>query len=248
MKERFSASNPKSCMLRFHTQTAGCSLTAQQPENNMVRVTIQALAAVLGGTQSLHTNSMDEALALPTEEAVRAALRTQQIIAHESGAINTIDPLAGSYFLEALTNKIEKEAMDYIRKIDEMGGMLVAVEKGYVQKEIHESAYTYQKQIENGERLIVGVNSFKTDEKVQVKILKVSPEIEKRQVERLRKLKSERDNSEVKNALENLGKVAEGNKNTMPAILRAVKAYATLGEICNVFRSVFGEYKAPNIF
>ncbi len=248
MKERFSASNPKSCMLRFHTQTAGCSLTAQQPENNMVRVTIQALAAVLGGTQSLHTNSMDEALALPTEEAVRAALRTQQIIAHESGAINTIDPLAGSYFLEALTNKIEKEAMDYIRKIDEIGGMLVAVEKGYVQKEIHESAYLYQKQIENGERMIVGVNSFKTDEKVQVKILKVPPEIEKRQVERLRKLKSERDNNEVKNALENLRKVAESNENTMPSILRAVKAYATLGEICDVFRSVFGEYKAPNIF
>jgi methylmalonyl-CoA mutase N-terminal domain/subunit len=248
MKSRFKTSNPKSCMLRFHTQTAGCSLTAQQPENNIVRVTIQALAAVLGGTQSLHTNSMDEALALPTEEAVRTALRTQQIIAHESGAINTIDPLAGSYFLEALTNKIEKEALDYIQKIDDMGGMLVAVEKGYIQKEIHESAYAYQKQVERGERLIVGVNSFEVDEYIPMKILKVPFEIEKRQVERLKKLKSERNAGEVEESLENLRKVAEGDENTMPSILKAVKAYATLGEICDVFRGVFGEYKAPNIF
>ncbi len=248
MKRRFKAKNPKSCMLRFHTQTAGCSLTAQQPENNIVRVTVQALAAVLGGTQSLHTNSMDEALALPTEEAVRTALRTQQIIAHESGVVNTIDPLAGSYFLEFLTDKIEKDAMDYIQKIDDLGGMLVAVEKGYIQKEIHESAYTYQKQIEKGERLIVGVNRFKMDEEITMKILKVPPEIEKRQVEKLRSLKSERDNGEVHDSLENLRKIAEGDDNTMPAILRAVKAYATLGEICDVFRESFGEYKAPNIF
>ncbi len=248
MGKRFSASNPKSRMLRFHTQTAGCSLTAQQPENNIVRVTLQALAAVLGGTQSLHTNSMDEALALPTEEAVRTALRTQQIIAHESGVVNTIDPLGGSYFLEALTNKIEKEAMDYIQKIDDMGGMLVAVEKGYVQKEIHESAYSFQKQIERGERKIVGVNSFEMEEKLPVKILKVSPLMEKRQVERLRKLRIERDEFVVKEALENLGRVAEGEENTMPAILRAVSAYATLGEMCDVLRGVFGEYKAPNIF
>ncbi len=248
MKRRFKAKNPKSCMLRFHTQTAGCSLTAQQPENNIVRVTVQALAAVLGGTQSLHTNSMDEALALPTEEAVRTALRTQQIIAHESGVVNTIDPLAGSYFLEFLTDKIEKDAMDYIQKIDDLGGMLVAVEKGYIQKEIHESAYTYQKQIEKGERLIVGVNRFKMDEEITMKILKVPPEIEKRQVEKLRSLKSERDNGEVHDSLENLRKIAEGDDNTMPAILRAVKAYATLEEICDVFRESFGEYKAPNIF
>lgn len=248
MKERFKAINPKSCMLRFHTQTAGCSLTAQQPENNIVRVTIQALAAVLGGTQSLHTNSMDEALALPSEEAVRTALRTQQIIAHESGVVNTIDPLAGSYFLEFLTDKIEKDVMEYIKKIDDLGGMLVAVEKGFIQKEIHESAYIYQKQIEKGERLIVGVNSFEIDEPITMKILKVPPEIEKRQIEKLKRLKSERDNYEVQDSLANLNKVAEGDENTMPAILRAVKAYATLGEICNVFRESFGEYKAPNIF
>jgi len=248
MKNRFKASNPKSCMLRFHTQTAGCSLTAQQPENNIVRVTVQALAAVLGGTQSLHTNSMDEALALPTEEAVRTALRTQQIIAHESGVVNTIDPLAGSYFLESLTDKIEKDALDYIHKIDDLGGMLVAVEKGYIQREIHESAYTYQKQIEKGERLIVGVNRFKMDEPITMKILRVSPEIEKRQVEKLKRLNSERDPGEVEDSLENLRRIAEGDENTMPAILRAVKAYATLGEICDVFRESFGEYKAPNIF
>lgn len=248
MKERFKAEISKSCMLRFHTQTAGCSLTAQQPENNIVRVTIQALAAVLGGTQSLHTNSMDEALALPTEEAVRTALRTQQIIAHESGVANTIDPFAGSYFVEAMTNKIESEAIDYIQKIDEMGGMLVAVEKGYIQKEIHESAYVYQKQIEGKGRLIVGVNCFKTEEKIPMKILKVPPEIEKRQVERVKKLRRERRPRKVEDALENLGGVAEGEENTMPAILGAVKAYATLGEICDVLRGVFGEYKAPNIF
>jgi methylmalonyl-CoA mutase N-terminal domain/subunit len=248
MKERFSAKSPKSLILRFHTQTAGCSLTAQQPENNVVRVTLQALAAVLGGTQSLHTNSMDEALALPTEEAVRTALRTQQIIAHESGAINTIDPFAGSYFLESLTNRIEKAAMDYIKKIDDMGGMLVAVEKGFIQKEIHESAYIYQRQIEKGERLIVGVNCFKIEKKVPIKTLKIPPEIEKRQIERLKKLKSERDGSKVKETLSNLRTVAQGEENTMPAILDAVKSYATLGEICDVLRDVFGEYRAPNIF
>ncbi|UCG70107.1 MAG: methylmalonyl-CoA mutase family protein [Thermoplasmata archaeon] len=248
MKERFSAKSSKSCMLRFHTQTAGCSLTAQQPENNVVRVTLQALAAVLGGTQSLHTNSMDEALALPTEEAVRTALRTQQIIAHESGAINTIDPFAGSYFLEALTSRIEKEALDYIKKIDDMGGMLVAVEKGYIQREIHESAYTYQRQIERGERLIVGVNCFTTKKKIPIKTLKIPPEIENKQVERLKKLRMERDNSKVKETLSNLRVVAQGEENTMPVILEAVRAYATLGEICDVLRDVFGEYKAPNIF
>jgi methylmalonyl-CoA mutase N-terminal domain/subunit len=248
MEERFSAKNPKSLMLRFHTQTAGSSLTAQQPKVNVVRVTLQALAAVLGGTQSLHTNSMDEALALPTEEAVRVALRTQQIIAHESGVINTIDPLGGSYFLEAMTNKIESEAYDYIRKIDDMGGMLVAVERGYIQKEIHESAYRYQKEIESKSRLIVGVNSFKISEEIPIKTLKVPPEIERKQVDRLKKLKVERDNMKIKLVLENLKKVAESEENTMPAILDAVSAYATLGEICDIFRDVFGEYRAPNIF
>jgi methylmalonyl-CoA mutase N-terminal domain/subunit len=248
MKERFSAENPKSCMLRFHTQTAGSSLTAQQPPNNVVRVTLQALAAVLGGTQSLHTNSMDEALALPTEDAVRVALRTQQIIAHESGAANTIDPLAGSYYVEATTDRIEKEATEYIQKIDDMGGTLVAVEKGYIQKEIHESAYIYQKQIESNERKIVGVNNYVTREKVPMKILKVPPEIEKRQLDRLKKVKGERNQDDVNEKLERLRKIAQGEENTMPAILEAVKAYATLGEICNVFRDVFGEYRAPNIF
>jgi methylmalonyl-CoA mutase N-terminal domain/subunit len=248
MKERFGSSNPKSQMLRFHTQTAGSSLTAQQPENNVVRVTLQALSAVLGGTQSLHTNSMDEALALPTEEAVRVALRTQQIIAHESGAINTIDPLAGSYFLEALTDQIEKQATEYIEKIDAMGGMLVAVERGYVQKEIHESAYIYQKEIESEKRLIVGVNSFIMKDKIPINTLKISPEIERKQLEKLKQLKSERDNLKVKSALENLKKIAVGSENIMPAILEAVLVYATLGEICNVLREVFGEYKSPNIF
>jgi methylmalonyl-CoA mutase N-terminal domain/subunit len=248
MKERFGSTNLKSQMLRFHTQTAGSSLTTQQPENNVVRVTLQALSAVLGGTQSLHTNSMDEALALPTEEAVRVALRTQQIIAFESGAINTIDPLAGSYFLEAMTDKIEKEAFEYIEKIDAAGGMLAAIERGYIQKEIHESAYIYQKEIETEKRKIVGVNSFKMKDKIPIKILKVPPEIERKQLEKLKNLKSERDDMKVKSALENLKKVAEGEENTMPAILDAVLAYATLGEICNVLREVFGEYRAPNIF
>jgi methylmalonyl-CoA mutase N-terminal domain/subunit len=248
MKERFSAKKTRSLMLRFHTQTAGSSLTAQQPENNVVRVTLQALAGVLGGTQSLHTNSMDEALALPTEEAVRVALRTQQIIAHESGVVNTIDPLAGSYHLESLTEKIEKEAQEYISKIDDMGGVLVAVERGYIQKEIHESAYRYQKEIESNSRLIVGVNSFKMREKLPLSILRVPPEIERKQVEGLKRLKSERDNEKVKVALEDLKKVAEGEENTMPAIIEAVSVYATLGEICDVFRDVFGEYRAPNIF
>lgn len=248
MTERFGAKNPKSCMLRFHTQTAGCSLTAQQPENNIVRVTIQALAGVLGGTQSLHTNSMDEALALPTEEAVSTALRTQQIIAHESGIANTIDPLGGSYFVEAATDKIEREAMEYIKKIDDLGGMLVAVEKGYIQREIHESAYVYQKQIEQKKRMIVGVNSFEMEKKVPIKILKVSGEIEENQIKRLRNLKSKRDSDKVEAALDNLRKVAQGEDNTMPAILHAVKSYSTLGEICGVFREVFGEYQAPNIF
>jgi methylmalonyl-CoA mutase N-terminal domain/subunit len=199
-------------------------------------VTLQALSAVLGGTQSLHTNSMDEALALPTEEAVRVALRTQQIIAHESGAINTIDPLAGSYFLEALTDQIEKQATEYIEKIDAMGGMLVAVERGYVQKEIHESAYIYQKEIESEKRLIVGVNSFIMKNKIPIKILKISPEIERKQLEKLKQLKSERDNLKVKSALENLKKAAEGSENTMPAILEAVLVYATLGEILQFWR------------
>jgi methylmalonyl-CoA mutase N-terminal domain/subunit len=248
MKKRFKVKNPKSLMLRFHTQTAGSSLTAQQPENNVVRVTLQALSAVLGGTQSLHTNSMDEALALPSENAVRVALRTQQILAYESGCINTIDPMAGSYFIEATTDRIEKEAMEYIQKIDDMGGMLVAVESGYIQKQIHESAYRYQKEIESKKRKVVGVNSFGIKEEITINTLKVPPEIEQKQVNKLKKLKSERDNEKVMDALNKLKVSAKGNENTMPVILEAVKVYATLGEICDVLREVFGEYRSPNIF
>ncbi len=242
MKERFQAKNPKSMKLRFHTQTAGCSLTAQQPENNIVRVTIQALAAVLGGTQSLHTNSMDEAYALPTEKAVRIALRTQQILAHESGVVNTIDPLAGSYFIETLTKQIEDEALRYIEKIDKMGGMLTAIEKGYVQNEIAESAYRYQKSVDKGEKIVVGVNKYCTSEKAGIETLKVKPEVEEKQIRELKKLKSERNEEAVKEALAEIRRIAGSEENLMPAVLDAVKCYSTLGEICSVLRDVFGEY------
>ncbi len=244
MRDRFHAESPKSLRLRFHTQTAGCSLTAQQPENNIIRVTIQALAAVLGGTQSLHTNSMDEAYALPTEKAVRIALRTQQIIAHESGVTNTIDPLAGSYFIESLTNQIEDEAMEYIEKIDKMGGMLTAIEKGFVQSEIADSAYRYQRAVDGGEKIVVGVNKYRDSEKVNIETLKVNPEVEEKQKRRLEKLKKERDREEVKNALAEIRSVANSESNLTPVVLNAVKSYATLGEICDVLRDVFGEYRA----
>ncbi len=244
MKERFKAKNPKSMMLRFHTQTGGSTLTAQQPENNIVRVTLQALAAVLGGTQSLHTNSMDEALALPTEKSVRIALRTQQIIAYESGVADTVDPLAGSYYIESLTNEIEKKAFEYIEKIDKMGGMLKAIESGYVQREISESAYNYQRAIENEEQIVVGVNRFVIEEeKKDVEILKINDEVEKKQVEKLKKLKEERDNSAVKDRLKALKKAAQGNDNLMPYILDCVRVYCTLGEMADVLREVFGEYQ-----
>ena len=244
MKERFNAKNPKSLMLRFHTQTGGSTLTAQQPENNIVRVTLQALAAVLGGTQSLHTNSMDEALALPTEKSVRIALRTQQIIAYESGVGDTVDPLAGSYYIESLTNEIEKRAFEYIEKIDKMGGMLKAIESGYVQREIAESAYNYQKAVESGEQVVVGVNKFTIEEdKRDLEILKINEEVEKRQVEKLKKLKQERDNTLVKDRLEKLKKAATGSDNLMPYILDCVRAYCTLGEMADVLREVFGEYQ-----
>ncbi len=243
MKERFSAKNPKSMMLRFHTQTAGSTLTAQQPDNNIIRVTIQALAAVLGGTQSLHTNSRDEALSLPTEDSVRIALRTQQIIAYESGVTDTVDPLAGSYYIEAMTNRIEKEAWEYIEKIDKMGGMIKAIEEGYIQKEIQDSAYKFQKEVEEKERIIVGVNEFKIEEDVKPKILKVDPEIERVQVERLKQLREKRDNNAVKNALSTLKEKAKTDENLMPYIFNAVKVYATLGEISDVLREVFGVYE-----
>lgn len=243
MKERFNAKNEKSMKLKFHTQTAGSTLTAQQPDNNIVRVAIQTLAAVLGGTQSLHTNSKDEALALPTEESVRIALRTQQIVAYESGVTETIDPLAGSYYIESLTDEIEEEAMKYIEKIDELGGTPKAIEKGYIQKEIQNSAYKYQMEIESNEKIVVGMNKFHVEEKGQKDILRVNPEVEKHQKEKLAKLKSERDNKEVQNTLKNLKKAATGDENLMPYILLAVKSYATLGEISDILREVFGEYE-----
>ncbi|MBS7281546.1 MAG: methylmalonyl-CoA mutase, partial [Candidatus Freyarchaeota archaeon] len=244
MRNRFKAKEENSLQLRFHTQTAGSTLTAQQPENNIIRVALQALAAVLGGTQSLHTNSMDEALALPTEESVRIALRTQQIIAYESGVTNTIDPLGGSYFIETLTDKLEEQALDYIREIDKMGGMVKAIEKGYVQKEIASMAYKYQKEVEKGEKIIVGVNKFQTDEKLQLSLHKLDPQIEKEAISNLKKVKEERNNKLVDSLLEKLREEAKQEKcNLMPTLIEAVKAYATLGEICQVLREVFGEFK-----
>ena len=248
MRERFHAKNPRSWLLRFHTQTSGVALTAQQPLNNIVRVTLQALAAALGGTQSLHTNSFDEALALPSELAVRIALRTQQIIAHESGVTNTIDPVAGSYYVEALTNEIEEKAMEYIQEIDDMGGAVTAIEKGYMQREIVESAYKHQKEIESKKRIIVGVNEFQIEEDIPIKILRVDPAVEKLQKEKLEQIKQRRDNAKVRSVLNELRTAAEKNQNLMPYIICAVKAYATLQEICDVLREVYGEYKAPSIF
>ena len=243
MKERFGAKNKKSMMLRFHTQTAGCTLTAQQPDNNIIRVTIQALSAVLGGTQSLHTNSRDEALALPAQDSVRIALRTQQIVAYESGVTETVDPLAGSYYIESLTNEIEREALEYIEKIDNLGGVTAAIEKGFIQQEIQNSAYKYQKNIEEGSRIVVGVNKFKIKEGAPKGLLRVNPKVGRRQVEKLNKLKSERNNEKVKDNLEQLKKTAGTSKNLMPIILDCVRSYATLGEICDVLRNVFGEYR-----
>ena len=243
MKNKFKATNPKSMSLKFHTQTAGCTLTAQQPENNIVRVAIQTLAAVLGGTQSLHTNSKDEALALPTEDSVMVALRTQQIVAHESGVADTIDPLAGSYLVEGLTNKIEEEAMNIINKIEELGGAPHAIEKGYIQQEIMDSAYKYQREIESNEKVIVGVNKFQIEEDAPKGLLRVDPIVGERQKEKLQKLRDNRDNDKVKKALQDLKVACEGEENVMPYILEAVRAYATLGEVCGVMRSVFGEYK-----
>ncbi len=243
MKERFGAKNKKSLMLRFHTQTAGCTLTAQQPDNNIVRVTIQALSAVLGGTQSLHTNSRDEALALPAEKSVRIALRTQQVIAYESGVTETVDPLAGSYYIEKLTNEIEKQASEYIEKIDNLGGVSYAIEKGFIQQEIQNSAYKYQKNIEENSQVVVGVNKFKIKEEAPKGLLRVNPKVGRQQVEKLAKLKSERNNGKVKGNLELLKKAANTEINLMPIILECVKSYATLGEICDVLRNIFGEYK-----
>jgi methylmalonyl-CoA mutase N-terminal domain/subunit len=243
MKERFKAKKDDSCMLRFHTQTAGCSLTAQQPDNNVVRVAFQALAAVLGGTQSLHTNSRDEAYALPTEDSVRIALRTQQIIAHESGVADMIDPLGGSYAVEDLTNEIEKKSIEYIEKIEAMGGAIKAIESGYIQGEIADSAYQYQKEIETKKRIVVGLNQFQIEEEPLKDVLRIQPEVEQYQKGKLRKVKKERNNGKVKETLATLKKAAQGTENVVPPILEAVKAYASLGEISDTLREVFGEYK-----
>jgi methylmalonyl-CoA mutase N-terminal domain/subunit len=248
MKERFKAQDPRSLWLRFHTQTAGCSLTAQQPYNNIIRTTLEALAAVLGGTQSLHTNSLDEVLALPTEEAATIALRTQQIIAEEVGIANTIDPLGGSYFLERLTNDMEEEAFAYIKKIDEMGGMVAAIEKNYPQLEIADAAYQYQKQIDEKEKTVIGVNKYVTGEELPVEILQIEEELERNQIEWTNEVKSSRDNSKVKAALQRLGEAAQGDDNLMYPIVDAVKAYATEQEICDVFRDVFGVYRDPGVY
>jgi methylmalonyl-CoA mutase N-terminal domain/subunit len=248
MRERFGAKNPKSWILKTHAQTAGASLTAQQPLNNVARVTIQALAAVLGGTQSLHTNSMDETLALPTEEAVTVALRTQQIIAEESGVVNSIDPLGGSYVIESLTDRIEKEAFAYIEKIDELGGIIRAIETGFPQKEIADAAYKYQRELDAGIKTIVGVNKYSTDEEVSIPTLKIEDAVETGQSEKLRQLKRSRNNRAVKAKLENVLMAARRGDNLMPSIIDAVREYATLGEICDIFREVYGVYRDPGYF
>ncbi len=248
MKERFKAENPRSWWLRFHTQTAGCSLTAQQPYNNVIRTALQALSAVLGGTQSLHTNSLDEVLAIPTEEAATIALRTQQIIAEESGVANTIDPLGGSYFVESLTNEMEAQAMEYIRKIDEMGGMIEALERHYPQMEIADAAYKFQQQIDRREKVMVGVNKYETEEAPPVEILKIDPELEKRQITRIQEVKNNRNNQKVRGCLDRLGNACAGQQNVMPFLIEAVKEQATLQECCDVYRKVFGVYRDPGIY
>ncbi len=245
MRERFKAKDPRSAMLRFHTQTAGSTLTAQQPENNVVRVTLQALAAVLGGTQSLHTNSMDEALWLPTEKSVRVALRTQQIIAYESGVADTIDPLAGSYIIEYLTDEIYQRAYQYIERIDQLGGALPAIENGFIQREIQDAAYSYQQGIENRQNIVVGVNAFQTEDKVDLERLSVDPAIEANQVESLREYRSKRDSLKVAELMNQLEKTARGSDNLMPLFIECVENRLTLGEICGILRGVWGEYHPP---
>ena len=246
--KKLGAKKTRSLLMRFHTQTAGCSLTAQQPEVNIVRVTMQALAAVLGGTQSLHTNSMDEALALPSEKAVRIALRTQQIIAEESGVTDTIDPLGGSYYIEWLTDKMEEETYRYFDKVEKFGGVIPAIEKGFFQREIAESAYRYQREIDENKRIVVGVNDYKTDEALSIPILRMDEKGEQRQINRLKKLRKDRNQSKFDRNLKRLKKAAEGDENLMPYILDCVHGYATLGETCDVLREVFGEYKEPAIY
>jgi methylmalonyl-CoA mutase N-terminal domain/subunit len=248
MRDRFKAKNPRSWWMRFHTQTAGCSLTAQQPYNNIVRTATEALAAVLGGTQSLHTNALDETLALPSEFAATIALRTQQILADETGVTNTIDPLAGSYFVESLTKLMEEKAWEYINKIDEMGGMLAAIDKGFPQMEIADAAYHYQRQIDKGEKVVVGVNKYVVEEKAPPEILKIDEEIEEKQIARLQEMKKERDNRKVTQILKDLRAASKTDKNLMPYVVEAVREYATEQEICDVWRDTFGEYRDPGFY
>ncbi len=248
MKEKYGAKDPKSYLMRFHTQTAGCSLTAQQPENNIVRTAFQALAAVLGGTQSLHTNSMDETYALPAEKAVKIALRTQQLIAYETGVANTIDPLAGSYYVEALTDYMEKKTYEYFGKIESLGGVESAIDKGFFQREIADAAYRYQKAIEDGDKTMVGVNKFVDEVEPEIELLRIDPSVEKHQIDRLKQVRKERNNTRVKETLKELKNAANNGDNLIPRILDAVKSYATIGEMIDVMREEFGEYKEPPIF
>lgn len=249
MKNKYGAKNPKSMTLRFHTQTAGCTLTAQQPENNIVRTAFQALAGVLGGTQSLHTNSMDETLALPSEKAVKIALRTQQIIAYETGVTNTIDPLGGSYFVEALTDRMEKEAEAYFEKIDALGGVIPAIEAGFFQREIAEAAYRYQLELDNKEKIIVGVNDFvEAEGKIEIPILEISPEVEKKQRKRIADVRNSRSEQEANETLEALRQGAVDGKNLMPLLLECTRAYVTLGEMCDSLKEEFGIHEEEAVF
>jgi methylmalonyl-CoA mutase N-terminal domain/subunit len=249
LREKYGAKDERSLLMRFHTQTAGCSLTAQQPENNIPRVAYQALAAVLGGTQSLHTNSMDETLALPSEKAVKIALRTQQVLAYESGVPNTIDPLGGSYFIEDLTNRMEQQAEDYFQKIEDLGGVIPAIEMGFFQSEIARAAYQYQREIEEKERIIVGVNDFiEENEKIEIPILEIKKEVEEKQIRRIKELKQSRDNQKVSEKLQKLSEAAAQGKNLMPGLIACAKSYATLGEMINVLKERYGEYVEPAEF
>ncbi|UCD05907.1 MAG: methylmalonyl-CoA mutase family protein [candidate division WOR-3 bacterium] len=248
MREKYNAEDPRSYLMRFHTQTAGCTLTAQQPENNIIRTAYQALSAVLGGTQSLHTNSMDETYALPTEKSAKIALRTQQLLAYESGVANTIDPLGGSYYVESLTNELEKGAYEYFTKIDKMGGVIPAIEKGFFQKEISRSAYSYQKALERKQKYHVGVNVFEEEERPEIEILKISRQVEKVQIQELRKLRKQRNNKRVREKLRMLRKAAEDGESLMPRILDCVREYATIGEMCNTLKEEYGIYHEPIIF
>ncbi|NLN86253.1 MAG: methylmalonyl-CoA mutase family protein [Syntrophomonadaceae bacterium] len=248
MRERYNSQDPRSWWMRFHTQTAGCSLTAQQPYNNVIRTATEALAAVLGGTQSLHTNSLDEVLCLPSDHAVQIALRTQQLIAEETGVVNTIDPLAGSYFVEALTNEMEEKAWDYIHKIDEMGGMVAAIEKGFPQMEISDAAYKFQQQIDSGEKIMIGVNKYVQDEDVEIPLVEIDDSIEEEQLRRLAETKRKRDGRKVAECLKDLAEACKKGDNVMPYCIEAVKNYATVQEICDVYREVYGEYRDPGIY